>query len=95
MEAATAVAGPARHSARDTSAAWRLSDRIGLAICWLLGGLFCALAAAIVIFMFVQGVRYVRPELLFTRPAVGFAPNPADGLVFLVEPSRPIGATIV
>jgi phosphate transport system permease protein len=26
---------------------------------------------------------------------VGFAPNPADGLIFLVEPSRPLPATIL
>jgi phosphate ABC transporter permease protein PstC len=33
--------------------------------------------------------------LAMVSGSVGFAPNPADGLVFLVEPSRPIGATIV
>ena len=27
--------------------------------------------------------------------SVGFAPNPADGLVFIYEPSRPIAATII
>jgi phosphate transport system permease protein len=27
--------------------------------------------------------------------SVGFAPNPADGLVFLVEPTRPLAATIL
>jgi ABC-type phosphate transport system permease subunit len=27
--------------------------------------------------------------------SVGFAPNPADGLVFIYEPSRPLGATII
>jgi phosphate transport system permease protein len=26
---------------------------------------------------------------------VGFAPNPADGLIFLFEPSRPLAATII
>jgi phosphate transport system permease protein len=27
--------------------------------------------------------------------SVGFAPNPADGLVFIFEPSRPVAATII
>jgi phosphate transport system permease protein len=27
--------------------------------------------------------------------SVGFAPNPADGLIFFVEPSRPLAATII
>ena len=29
------------------------------------------------------------------RVGVGFAPNPADGLIFFVEPSRPLAATII
>jgi hypothetical protein len=37
----------------DTSAAWRLSDRIGLVVCWAFGLLFCAIAAAIVVFLLV------------------------------------------
>ena len=27
--------------------------------------------------------------------SVGFAPNPADGLIFFFEPSRPLAATII
>ena len=27
--------------------------------------------------------------------SVGFAPNPADGLIFIYEPSRPLAPTIV
>ncbi|HEY3552267.1 MAG TPA: ABC transporter permease, partial [Solirubrobacterales bacterium] len=27
--------------------------------------------------------------------SVAFAPNPADGLIFIYEPSRPLGPTIV
>jgi phosphate transport system permease protein len=33
--------------------------------------------------------------LAMVSGSVGFAPNPADGLIFFVEPSRPLGATIV
>jgi hypothetical protein len=31
------------------TATWALADRIGLAICWALGLLFCAIAIAIVV----------------------------------------------
>jgi phosphate ABC transporter, permease protein PstA len=60
---------------RDRISTWRVGDRIGLVLCWALGLLFCAIAASIVIYMLVQGLRYVRPELLVTHPsgAVGEA----------------------
>ena len=162
----------------DSSASWRLSDRIGLGFAWFLGLLFCAIAAAIVIYFLVEGIKYLRPSLLVTNPTasssesqtggfldpllgtviialmamaiaipsgigiavwlsefgrptalarltesciemlagtvlataralgeavmlsmvsggVGFSPNPADGLIFLFEPSRPLAATII
>jgi phosphate transport system permease protein len=60
---------------RDRISTWRVGDRIGLVLCWALGLLFCAIAASIVIYMLVQGLRFVRPELLVTHPsgAVGEA----------------------
>jgi phosphate transport system permease protein len=63
------------------AAAWRLSDRLGLAFAWLMGLLFCAVCAAIVIFLIVQGVRYLRPDMLWTNPKVGFAQNETGGLL--------------
>jgi phosphate transport system permease protein len=33
--------------------------------------------------------------LAMVSGSVGFAPNPADGLIFLFEPSRPLAATII
>jgi ABC-type phosphate transport system permease subunit len=33
--------------------------------------------------------------LAMVSGSVGFAPNPADGVIFLFEPSRPLAATIV
>jgi phosphate transport system permease protein len=55
----------------DSDPSWRLSERIGLGLCWLLGLAFCAVAIAIVGFMLVQGVRFLRPALLFSHPAAG------------------------
>ena len=57
-----------------------LRDRIGLAICWSLGLLFCAIAAAIVIYLLIQGIKYVRPELLRPRPEDRLQPG-RDGRV--------------
>jgi phosphate transport system permease protein len=79
---APAPAPPARRrDAVESSATWRLTDRAGLIACWALGLLFCAIAAAIVIFMLVQGVKYVRPELLFTRPTAGFGEADSGGFL--------------
>jgi phosphate transport system permease protein len=73
----TPVPAPPRPAKQDP--AWRLSDRIGLAIAWALGILFCAIAGAIVVYMLVQGIKYVRPELLFSAPKVGFSQNTTGG----------------
>ena len=61
--------------------AWRLSDRVGLAAAWFLGLLFCAIAVAIVVFMAVQGVRYLSPSLLVSNPVVGAAPGQSGGFL--------------
>jgi phosphate transport system permease protein len=63
--------------------AWRLRDRLGLAFAWFVGLLFCAVCAAIVIFLIVQGVRYLKPDMLWTNPKVGFSESETGG--FLAE----------
>ncbi|HEV2981585.1 MAG TPA: ABC transporter permease subunit [Solirubrobacteraceae bacterium] len=77
----TAGAVVPRKKAIESTATWRRSDRLGLALCWLLGILFCAIAAAIVIFMLVQGVRYLRPSLLVTSPTAGFSESQTGGFL--------------
>ena len=59
--------------------AWARSDRIGLAVCWGLGLLFCAVAVAIVAYMCVEGLKYLRPSLLVTSPEVGFNESQTGG----------------
>jgi phosphate transport system permease protein len=61
------------------SAAWRLSDRIGLAICWALGLLFCAIAVAIVVYLLIQGIKYLRPSMLVTPASAGFSQSQTGG----------------
>lgn len=77
MSAVASLAPPPRRG--DTVASWRLSDRIGLAIAWALGLLFCAIAAAIVGYFLIEGIRYVRPSLLVTAPSAGFNQNQTGG----------------
>ena len=72
---------PERRGAADSSASWRLTDRIGLGFAWFLGLLFCAITLAIVAFLAVQGIRYLRPELLWTNPQVGFNQNQTGGFL--------------
>ncbi|HKT83809.1 MAG TPA: ABC transporter permease subunit [Solirubrobacterales bacterium] len=61
-----------RKGAVEGSATWQLSDRIGLAICWALGLLFCAIAVAIVVYLLVQGIKYLKPSMLVTPASSGF-----------------------
>jgi phosphate transport system permease protein len=72
---------PRRRSARDSSASWRLTDRIGLAIAWVLGVGFLVITVAIVLFLMVQGIRYVRLELLVTSPSAGFSEAESGGFL--------------
>jgi phosphate transport system permease protein len=71
LSTATAPLPHARPT-RPAGPTWRLRDRAGLGVAWALGLLFCALTAAIIVYLLVQGVRYVRPELFVTHPAPGF-----------------------
>ncbi len=72
-------AGKQPTGAVEGSATWRLSDRIGLAICWGLGLLFCAIAVAIVVYLFVQGITYLKPSMLVTPAASGFSEAESGG----------------
>jgi phosphate transport system permease protein len=58
-----------------------MSDRIGLAFAWLLGLVFCAIAAALVAYFAVEGIRYLRPSLLVTNPAPGVSASQTGGFL--------------
>jgi phosphate transport system permease protein len=70
-----------RTGPKESSASWRLSDRIGLAFAWFLGLLFCAICASIVVFLMIQGLRYLHPDLLWTNPKVGTTQNETGGFL--------------
>jgi phosphate transport system permease protein len=72
------AAGPRRN---ESSASWRLTDRIGLAFAWFMGVLFCVIAASLVLYLFVQGVRYLRPSLFVTNPRAGYTESQTGGFL--------------
>lgn len=72
---------PGRRPTRpvESSATWSLPDRLGLAFCWALGLLFCAIALGIVVYLFVQGAKFLRPSELVTPAASGFSETESGG----------------
>ncbi len=80
-ERGPAATGPGRADRGRHGTSWRLTDRLGLAVAWALGLLFCAITAAIVIFLAVQGIRYLSPSLLWTNPKVGFTEGATGGFL--------------
>jgi phosphate transport system permease protein len=70
-----------RRRAVESSSSWSVVDRAGLAFAWTVGLLFCAIAAAIVIYVLVQGIRYLHPGLLWTNPKVGNTQSQTGGFL--------------
>jgi phosphate transport system permease protein len=70
-----------RASRRSTRKTWRVSDRILYWLCWVAGGLLCAIVASIVIYMLVRGIQYVRPDLIFSRPVGGVDQKHSGGFL--------------
>jgi len=60
---------------------WKLSDRIGLVFCWFLGLLFCAIAVAIVLYLLVQGLKFINFSMLITPPKAGFSEEQTGGIL--------------
>jgi phosphate transport system permease protein len=63
------------------ASAWRLTDRLGLALAWFLGLLFCAILVSLVVYLAVEGIHYLRPYMLWSNPKVGFNENETGGLL--------------
>ncbi|HEX3801569.1 MAG TPA: ABC transporter permease subunit [Solirubrobacteraceae bacterium] len=70
-----------RKQAIESSASWSAIDRVGLAFAWFIGLLFCAICAAIVIYLLVQGLHYLHPDLLWTNPKAGNSQNETGGFL--------------
>jgi phosphate transport system permease protein len=63
----------------ESNATWALTDRIGLAICWALGLLFCAIAVAIVVYLFLQGIKFLKLSMLVTPASSGVTQTETGG----------------
>ena len=64
---------------RESTASWPLIDRLGYWCCWAAGIALCVIALAIVVFMFVEGISYLRPSLFVTSPAPSLQQSKAGG----------------
>jgi phosphate transport system permease protein len=64
-----------------SSRSWPLLDRALLALCWAMGLLLIGIAAAIVIYMGVRGIQYLRPELLWSHPSASVEQSKSGGFL--------------
>jgi phosphate transport system permease protein len=60
---------------------WRWGDRLVLLCAWTAGIGLCLVAAGIVGYMGYRGIQYLRPGLLFTRPAIGATQSQTGGFL--------------
>ena len=72
---------PSRRGRRSSPSSWRWIDRIVLYSAWVAGLGLCAIAGAIVIYMGIRGIEYLRPGLLFSRPAVSVSQSQSGGFL--------------
>ena len=70
---------------RDSLSAWPLIDRVGYALCWAAGLTLCAIAGAIVLFMLVKGISYLRPSLLVRSPSAAPSQSASGGFLDPIE----------
>ncbi len=66
---------------RSSPLSWRWVDRLALAFAWTAGIGLCLIAGAIVIYMGYRGIQYLRPSLLFQRPALSTSQSGTGGFL--------------
>lgn len=60
---------------------WRWTDRIVLAAAWAAGLGLCLVAGAIVLYMGIRGIEYLRPDLLVSSPQVSLDQSGSGGFL--------------
>ncbi|HME01522.1 MAG TPA: ABC transporter permease subunit [Solirubrobacteraceae bacterium] len=70
---------------RDSISAWPLIDRLCYGICWAAGIALCVVTAAIVLFMLVKGISYLRPALFVQSPTGSLNQSQAGGFLDPIE----------
>ena len=63
------VVPPRRRGRRSTVRGWRRGDQLIYLLAWAAGIGLCLVAGAIVVYLGIQGVRYVDPSLLVSSPS--------------------------
>jgi phosphate transport system permease protein len=66
---------------RDRASAWPLADRICYWLCWATGIGLCLIALAIVLFMLVKGISYLRPGLFVESPSPSLHQTQSGGFL--------------
>ncbi len=74
---------------RQGTGSWPLIDRIGYWLCWSTGIALCLIVSAIVIFMLVKGIAYLKPQLFVQSPAASLQQSKSGGF------SDPIVGTLI
>jgi phosphate transport system permease protein len=64
---------------RDSTASWPLIDRVAYWLCWATGIGLCLIAVAIVLYMFVKGISFLRPALFVQSPAASLHQDQSGG----------------
>lgn len=75
--------GPAPR--RDSISSWPLVDRFWYVLCWAAGIGLCVVTAAIVLFMLVKGLSYLRPSLFVQSPTGSLNQSQAGGFLDPLE----------
>jgi phosphate transport system permease protein len=77
--------GSIARAPRERTSSWPLADRIGYWLCWAVGIGLCLIALAIVLFMLVKGISYLRPSLLVHSPAPSQIQSQSGGFLDPIE----------
>ncbi|MCL2770387.1 MAG: ABC transporter permease subunit [Solirubrobacterales bacterium] len=73
--------GPGSGGRGSPIGSWRWGDRLVLVGAWAAGLVLCALAGAIVLYMGIRGIQYLRPGLLFSRPQTSLSQSGSGGFL--------------
>ncbi len=66
---------------REAVSSWPLIDRLAYGLCWAVGIGLCAIAAAIVLYMFVKGISQLRLSLFVKSPSPSLHQSESGGFL--------------
>jgi phosphate transport system permease protein len=75
------TAPPRRRGRRSSVRSWRRSDQVIWMLAWVAGSALCLVVGAIVVFLAVEGLTYLRPSLLVTSPSAAVDQSHSGGFL--------------